>query len=200
MTDHTPVSPKDAASLLVLRPAADTQVLMGMRGSGHKFMPNRLVFPGGAVDDADHTAPIARPMPEHVQARIARSAPGSLAHAIGVAAARELEEETGLTLGQPPALHGFAYLCRAITPPRSPIRFDARFLIVDAAHVSGTLAGSGELETLRWIGVEEVLATDIPYPTRGVLILLRQWLTQTPEQRAAQVLVPTYRIKGWDPE
>ena len=64
MTDHTPVSPKDAASLLVLRPAADTQVLMGMRGSGHKFMPNRLVFPGGAVDDADHTAPIARPMPD----------------------------------------------------------------------------------------------------------------------------------------
>ena len=116
------------------------------------------------------------------------------------AARRELEEETGLTLGQPPALHGFAYLCRAITPPRSPIRFDARFLIVDAAHVSGTLAGSGELENLRWIGVEEVLATDIPYPTRGVLILLRQWLTQTPEQRAAQVLVPTYRIKGWDPE
>ena len=198
--NDSPAIPRPAASLLVLRPAADTQVLMGMRGAGHKFMPNRLVFPGGAVDDEDHGAPVATAMPAHVQARIARSAEGSLAHAIGVAAARELEEETGLTLGQPPALHGFDYLCRAITPPRSPIRFDARFLIVDAAHVSGALVGSGELENLGWIGVEEVLATDIPYPTRGVLILLRQWLTQTPVERAAQVLVPTYRIKGWDPE
>ena len=195
-----PAIPRPAASLLILRPAPDTQILMGMRGAGHKFMPNRLVFPGGAVDDEDHHAPVATPMPERVHARIARGAEGSLAHAIGVAAARELWEETGLTLGEPPSLHGFDYLCRAITPPNSPIRFDARFLIVDEAHVGGTLEGSGELENLRWIGVEEVLATDIPYPTRGVLILLRTWLAKSVEERAADILVPTYRLKGWDPE
>ena len=195
-----PAIPRPAASLLILRPAPDTQILMGMRGAGHKFMPNRLVFPGGAVDDEDHHAPVATPMPERVHARIARGAEGSLAHAIGVAAARELWEETGLTLGQPPSLHGFDYLCRAITPPNSPIRFDARFLIVDETHVGGTLEGSGELENLRWIGVEEVLATDIPYPTRGVLILLRKWLAKSVEERAADILVPTYRLKGWDPE
>jgi 8-oxo-dGTP pyrophosphatase MutT (NUDIX family) len=195
-----PAIPRPAASLLILRPAQDTQVLMGMRGAGHKFMPNRLVFPGGAVDDEDHSAPVGSPLHPRVLSRIARGAEGSLAHAIGVAAARELHEETGLTLGQPPSLHGLDYLCRAITPPNSPIRFDARFLIVDEAHVSGTLEGSGELENLRWIGVEDVLATDIPYPTRGVLILLRKWLAKSVDERAADILVPTYRIKGWDPE
>lgn len=195
-----PAIPRPAASLLILRPATDTKVLMGMRGAGHKFMPNRLVFPGGAVDDDDHHAPVATPLPERVLSRLARGAEGSLAHALGVAAARELHEETGLTLGHPPALHGFDYLCRAITPPQSPIRFDARFLIVDEAHIGGSLEGSGELENLRWIGVEEVLATDIPYPTRGVLILLRGWLAKSEQERAAEILVPTYRIKGWDPE
>jgi len=197
---NEPVIPRPAASLLILRPATDTQVLMGMRGAGHKFMPNRLVFPGGAVDDEDHHAQVATPLQERVLSRLARGAEGSLAHALGVAAARELWEETGLTVGRPPALHGFDYLCRAITPPSSPIRFDARFLIVDEDHVGGTLEGSGELENLRWIGVEEVLATDIPYPTRGVLILLRKWLAKSPEERAADILVPTYRLKGWDPE
>ena len=200
MPDQHPVIPRHAASLLVLRAAADTKVLMGMRGSGHKFMPNRLVFPGGAVDGEDHFAPVAHDLPERVLARLARGAEGTLARALGVAAARELAEETGLTLGNPPSLHGLDYLCRAITPPQSPMRFDARFLIVEEAHIGGTLEGSGELENLRWIGVEEVLATDIPYPTRGVLLLLREWLARSPEQRAAQDLVPTYRVKGWDPE
>ena len=38
------VPPKPAASLVVLCDGAE--VLMGMRGAGHRFMPNRLVFPG----------------------------------------------------------------------------------------------------------------------------------------------------------
>lgn len=195
-----PVEPRPAASLLVLRDAEDTQVLMGMRGAGHKFMPNRLVFPGGAVDPEDHGAAVAGEVPDHVATRLARGADPSLARALGVAAARELEEETSLSLGLPPDLSGFDYLCRAITPPQSPMRFDARFLIVSEAYVQGEIVGSGELENLRWIGVEAVLATDIPYPTRGVLLLLRAWLAQTPAERAARLLVPTYRIKGWDPE
>ena len=56
----TPVPIRDAASLIVLR--RDTSapaVLMGLRGAGHRFMPNRLVFPGGAVDPGDADAPAA---------------------------------------------------------------------------------------------------------------------------------------------
>ena len=63
---HVPVVPKHAASLLVLRTADAPEVLMGMRGAGHKFMPNRLVFPGGRVDPEDHRAEPATPFAAHV--------------------------------------------------------------------------------------------------------------------------------------
>ncbi len=165
-------------------------MLMGMRGAGHRFMPNRLVFPGGAVDRGDGVARIAAPPPSHVLAMLAKAAKPRLAQALAVAAARELEEETGLTLGNPPDLSGFDYLCRAITPPDSPVRFNARFFIVDDSAISGTLAGSGELEGLRWYGVEEALALDLARPTRFVIGLLKEWLAMTPQARAARDTVP----------
>jgi 8-oxo-dGTP pyrophosphatase MutT (NUDIX family) len=192
-----PAPARPAASLLLLRGAATPQVLMGMRGAGHKFMPNRLVFPGGRVDEADHAAPSASSLAEPVVARLCKGADASLAHAIGIAAARELEEETGLSLGNPPELASLDYLCRAITPDRSPIRFDARFLVVDAELATGTLAGSGELEDLRWYSLIEALALDLAFPTRGVLERLQLWMTLTPAQRAAQTAVATLRNRGW---
>jgi 8-oxo-dGTP pyrophosphatase MutT (NUDIX family) len=160
-------------------------------------MPNRLVFPGGRVDDEDHGVLPARPMPDHVVRRLERAAEPALARALGIAAARELDEETGLTLGNPPALHGFDYLCRAITPEPSSIRFDARFLVVDAEHVTGDLAGSGELEDLRWFGLDEVLDLDIAFVTRSVLLKLFEWLALTQAQREAVGAVPTLRNRGW---
>lgn len=196
MTD-TPVAPvRDAASLLVLQggPAA-TRVLMGMRGANHKFMPNHLVFPGGAVDPDDgHSAIQAAPHP----AILARLDPDpTAARALAYAAARELDEETGLHLGQPPDLSGFDYLCRAITPAGRPIRFDARFLIVDATMIQGTLAGSGELEDLRWYGVHEALALDLSYPTRKVMEQLQVWLALDDVARGTRTRTPTLRERSW---
>ncbi len=183
---------RHASSLIVLQ-GDEPAMLMGMRGAGHRFMPNRLVFPGGAVDRADSTAKIGAPLPPHVQAMLGKAAKPRLAQALAVAAARELEEETGLTLGSPPDLSGFDYLCRAITPPDSPVRFNARFFIVDAAAVTGTLAGSGELEGLRWYGVAEALALDLARPTRVVIGLLQAWLAMTPRERAARGEVAVMR-------
>ncbi|HTN09594.1 MAG TPA: NUDIX hydrolase [Acetobacteraceae bacterium] len=210
MTDHAaqvsspPVAPvavaRPAASLLVLRGAGRThepEVLMGVRGAAHKFMPNRLVFPGGRVDDEDLTAACASALRADVLARLMRGADQTLAQAIAVAAARELEEETGLTLGAPPEVAGFDYLCRAITPERSPIRFDARFLVVDAEMVTGTLAGSGELEGLRWYGLGQALALDLAFPTRGVLERLTLWLALSEAERQHQANVATLRNRGW---
>ena len=194
-----PVVPKPAASLLVLREAATPQVLMGMRGSAHKFMPNRLVFPGGRVDPEDHEAAPATPLREHVHTLLTRAADESLARAIGIAAARELEEETGLTLGLPPLLHGLDYLCRAITPESSPMRFDARFLVVDADHISGDLAGSGELEDLSWYTLDEAHARSSP-PTNQVLDQLMLWLGLSERARMGRSLVPTLRNRGWELE
>lgn len=190
------VEPKPAASLLVVR-LPEREVLMGMRGAGHKFMPNRLVYPGGRVDAEDHAVTPASDMPSHVLRRLERAADPALARAIGIAAARELEEETGLSLGTPPALDGFDYLCRAITPETSSIRFDARFLMVDAARVTGTLAGSGELEDLRWYPIEEALALDLAFATRSVMQKAVEWLALSPTERAAIEVVPTIRNRGW---
>ena len=172
-------------------------MLMGLRSAGHRFMPARLVFPGGAVDRADATAPVASGLPAPVQALVERAAKPRLAHALAVAAARELEEETGLTLGSPPALAGFDYLGRLITPPDSPIRFNARFFVVDAAVVGSTLAGSGELTGLRWYGVAEALALDLARPTRSVVGLLQEWLAASPAERAARGTVPVMRKRAW---
>ena len=68
---------------------------MGLRHARHRFMPNVLVFPGGRVDRADHCAKAVSELPAFTRACLERQAPPSLARALGIAAARELEEETG---------------------------------------------------------------------------------------------------------
>ncbi len=171
---------------------------MGMRGSRHRFMPNRLVFPGGAVDKADLKAPCASGLAPHTERLLRKNAPPALAHGIGAAAARELLEETGLSLGSPAHLEGLEFLCRAVTPPTNPIRFNARFLVVSAERVSGTIGGDGELDNLRYYPMEEAMALDLAIPTRRVLERLRTWLTLSEEERLAQTQTAVLkRDRGW---
>ena len=93
------------------------------------------------------------------------------------------------------ALH---LLARAVTPPSNPIRFNARFLLVDADHVTGTLGGDGELESLRFYAMQEALALDLAMPTRRVLERLRLWLAMSEAERAAQIHTPVMlRDRGW---
>lgn len=193
-----PVTPRPAASLLVIRETASgPEVLMGLRGAGHKFMPNRLVFPGGAVDPEDHGAPVAVAPQPGVLARLRISATPELAAAFLAAAARELEEETSLTLGSPPALGRLDYICRAITPEASPVRFDARFFVVDAGEVSGEIAGSGELEDLRYFSVTDALALDLAFATRSVVQRLQTWRAMTPAERLDEARVPVILNRVW---
>ena len=204
MPDATPARPKTvrarhAASLLVYREsAASTEILMGLRGARHRFMPNRLVFPGGAVDHADLSAPSATGMSQATERALRKRANPALARGIAMAAARELREETGLSLGDPPALDGLDYLGRAVTPPGSPIRFNARFLCVPAARVTGTLGGDGELEDLKFWRLEDALALDLATPTRRVLGLLQLWLRMNDAERAGRESVPVLKKdRGW---
>jgi len=193
-----PVRPRHAASLIVLRHApGGLEILMGTRGAKARFMPNRLVFPGGAVDRADYRAKSATPLPPHTSDHLQRGAPPRLARALAIAAARELEEETGFTLGHPPHLDGLHYLCRAITPPNSPIRFSARFLVVDAERLSGTLGGSGELENLRFYGLDEALGMDLISITREILDELQAWLALGEPERIARPHVRIRRTAKW---
>jgi len=192
------VRARHAASIVVLRPRGDDpEMLMGMRGAKHRFMPNRLVFPGGAVDRPDLSASSASEMSPHTLRHLRKAANERLARGLAIAAARELEEETGLSLGNPPRLDGIEYLCRAVTPPDSPIRFNARFLLVHADRVSGTLAGSGELESLRYYGMAEATALDLAMPTRLVIERLRIWLALSPDERIAITHTAILRRHSW---
>ena len=193
------VRPRHAASLIVYRANGDdVSMLMGMRGAKHRFMPNRLVFPGGAVDRADLGAPSSTALSEQTERLLRKNANERLAHGLGIAAARELQEETGLSLGVPPRLDVLHVLARAVTPPPSPIRFNARFFAVDARHVSGELGGDGELENLRYYPIQEALALDLAMPTRRVLERLQLWLAMSDQERAGRTHVPVMlRDRGW---
>jgi len=193
-----PVFARHAASLIVWREAAHgPEVLMGLRGAGHRFMPNRLVFPGGAVDRRDRTAQAAEePDPATLQA-LRRNAQAPLARALVYAAARELEEETGLSFGTPPRLGAIRYLCRAVTPPDAKIRFNARFLIAEASAVHGTPCDSHELEGVRYYGLSEALALDLARPTRVVLTEFQTYLALTDEARRARTALPVFKRRSW---
>ncbi|MEM1100002.1 MAG: NUDIX hydrolase [Pseudomonadota bacterium] len=169
---------RDAATIVALRDMQGRRhVLMGQRGAQAAFMPSKFVFPGGAVDAADADTPLARHVAEPCATRLA-----GMAHALAVAAIRELWEETGLMLGQSGSAAGMPFLpdaaplrfvFRAITPPGRPRRFDARFFAVAADALSSDLddfsRASDELSHLRWVPLEEARSLDLPFITEVVL-------------------------------
>jgi len=186
------VVPRDAAALVITRPGPHgISVLLGQRHRGHAFMPNKFVFPGGRVDPSDARAPHVGSLRPHVLAKLVHGCTPARARALALAAVRETFEEAGLLIGRReeapphtrarawapflahgvvPALDLLEYVARAITPPGNQRRFDTRFFWVDAefAHeASGAaLAGSGELQGLRWVPLAETHALDLPEATQ----------------------------------
>ncbi len=198
--DARPQRPRDAATLiLVRRDGRAPRVLMGRRSGGHDFMPGKWVFPGGRIHRADYGVPLAADLPPETAAalaqgrRLARQDGARLARALGAAAVRETFEETGLMLGRPapscrrmpaafspmqacglaPDLSGLRYVARAITPPARHRRFDARFLMADAAGLASLEpADSRELADVGWFTLAEAALLDLPTVTRAVIALL----------------------------
>jgi 8-oxo-dGTP pyrophosphatase MutT (NUDIX family) len=188
------VKARPAASLLVVRHHdGEASLLMARRAAHHRFMPGVLVFPGGAVDAEDHHAQAARPLKPGVRARLERFTEPSLATALAHAAARELTEEVGLSLGTPPDLSELDLLCRAITPPDRSMRFDAFFFLVDEAHVTGELRASAELEEPGWYTVEQAMAGDLAGATKAVLAQFSLWLAHHNRDGA----LPVLRDRQW---
>ena len=184
---------RNAATVIVMRDRATApRILMGQRGAKAAFMPNKFVFPGGAVDAEDAQVPLSRPLPALCEPRLGEDSPAGLAHPLAVAAIRELWEETGLILGargdwaEPPAdwrsfaatghvpdASGLQFVFRAITPPGRTRRFDARFFLVDAEALATDpddfSAASDELSHLQWIGLDALRNFDMPFITEVVL-------------------------------
>lgn len=110
---------------------------------------------------------------------------------MAVAAVRETWEETGIRLGRmdggrlQPDLSGLHYLCRAITPAESPIRFHARFFLQDVTGMPLTLGGSGELLDLAFRPMETALRLPLADITEFVLGMVGELGPDLVPQRAA---------------
>lgn len=194
MSDQVPI--RHAATVIVLRDRATRpKILMGQRGAKAAFMPNKFVFPGGAVDPDDQNIPFARPLAQPCAARLeddpTDGIPGATPGALAAAAIRELYEETGQVLAragawsEPPdtwsafAQHGLPdahplqFVFRALTPPGRPRRFDARFFLIDADALASDpddfSAASDELAHLQWVPIDEARSFDMPFITEVVL-------------------------------
>ncbi|MEH6526909.1 MAG: NUDIX domain-containing protein [Sneathiella sp.] len=195
-TPSKPVIPRHAASLVIYEQrGTETYVLMGKRAKAHRFLPNVYVFPGGRVDTEDAFANPSSPLPQPVQNLL--SQPSNMAHAVAAAAVRETHEETGLIIGKVnadrlvPDFSNLDYIARAITPAVSPIRFNTRFLMIHARHVSGDLGGSGELIDLKWVSVQEAYKMQLVDVTEFVLEEMEKKLS-TPVQKITKVPLFTY--------
>lgn len=89
---HEPVTPRPAATLLLLRDApGGPEILMTRRSLRASFAPGAWVFPGGVVEDGDRLA-IRRGL-----VTVRRDQPGEMLP-FGVAALREAFEELGVLL------------------------------------------------------------------------------------------------------
>jgi 8-oxo-dGTP pyrophosphatase MutT (NUDIX family) len=185
------VKPRDAATLiLVRREGRRPRVLLGRRHGGHDFMPDKWVFPGGRIDRSDFRAPHATDLRPEVAARLHETTLPSRSRALAMAAVRETFEEAGLLLakaaparsaagpwreflaqGALPDLEAVDFIARAVTPPLSRKRFDARFFMADARRLISLerQADCGELDEIAWFELEEALKLDLPSVTRFVL-------------------------------
>ena len=199
---------RDAATVIVVRdPGSAPQVLMGQRGKTAAFMPDKFVFPGGAVDATDGEVALAGALTPTCRDRLGNLAPSVSPEQLAAAAIRELWEETGQCLGtmcawdNPPvgwadfAARGLSpdagalsFFFRALTPPGRPRRFDARFFLADAAALASDpddfSDAEDELSHLQWVPLSRVRELNLPFITRVVLAELELHLprTDTPER------------------
>lgn len=189
---------KNAATVILVRETSDgPHVLMGQRGKAAVFMPNKFVFPGGGLDNADHHITLDADASGTCMTRLANAAEPDLARPLLAAAIREMWEETGHPIGRPspdaapkaadqpepwqsffsagylPDPTGLEFIFRAITPPGRPRRFDARFFMGSADLIQGDpddfSRAEDELSHLQWVPLAKSREFDLPFITEVVL-------------------------------
>lgn len=168
------VRPVDAAGLILLRGSRDApEILLGRRPAKTSFLPDIYVVPGGRVDAEDMLpSGFAEAIHPAIASDLAIGSRGCPPMAFLRAALRETHEETGLLVGQPlhdppsgtgagiwsayrqakcaPAFEALDFVLRAITPRKSPRRYNTRFFLADGSTAEGQLTGNGELLDLAW--------------------------------------------------
>jgi glyoxylase-like metal-dependent hydrolase (beta-lactamase superfamily II)/8-oxo-dGTP pyrophosphatase MutT (NUDIX family) len=179
------VEPRAAATLVLVRDSPrGMEVLLTERPKELRFMGGAVVFPGGAVADADLDPrwEAAAPLDAAAAAALMDDEPG-IARAAHVCALRESFEEVGLLLAEgavervdrAAATDASAFLdqCLAndirllvadlvpagrwVTPLGAPIRFDARFFITRAPQGWEPDPDPREVAAARWATAAETL-------------------------------------------
>ncbi len=188
-----PVVPRDAATMILVRKdGPEPRILMGRRTSGHDFMPDKYVFPGGRLDKADFEVTALDKLNTNCRKSLLVNS-DTPPEALALAAIRETFEETGLIIGRRPtddnialeaedaswnaflshafmpSLTNIEFIGRAVTPPYQPKRFDARFFLAESNQVLAQLTkpiDTFELEGLKWFTFDEIESLDLPRVTR----------------------------------
>lgn len=220
------VRPRDAATLIIVQENKKQapRILMGKRSAGHKFMPNKFVFPGGRVDPGDSRVKLETELHPSVLAKLQKEVTSKTTplrlRALALAAIRETYEETGLIIGSQasrhhqsqnaswrdylqhgvvPPLEAVRFIARAVTPTFRVRRFDTRFFMVDAKYLHNDpedLTGaSGELTDLHWLTLDKAYDLDLPIITKQVLQIVEKRLEHGENKRHA-LSVPYFRFRN----
>ena len=121
-----PTEPRQAATVILLRGGdAGLEVLLVKRNPASRFMGGAWVFPGGALSEADGAEEVGQK----------------------TAAARELDEEAGVTLPDPGSLVKFS---QWITPAQVTIRFDTHFYLGHAPDGASPAVDGEECVDFGW--------------------------------------------------
>lgn len=167
-----PATPREAAAVVLLSGMRGSEVLLIQRGPTLRFMPGHYVFPGGTVDADDTWAPV-QCAPSDTDRRHIAAAVRECFEEAGVLLAEgclplpeELEKlRRALLAGDVsfPALleqhqltidgSRFQPAGRWVTPGFSPIRFDTRFYLYQAAKKPAATAipEDGEITAVDWV-------------------------------------------------
>jgi 8-oxo-dGTP pyrophosphatase MutT (NUDIX family) len=151
------------------------EVLMVRRAETQSFMPGVWVFPGGVVEAGER---------------------------LEACAARELEEETGISLGDEPELLAWA---RWITPEVVPVRFDTHFFVGLAPAHAPPQPDGREVDAAGWYSPARALAADeagkfdLVFPTRKTLETLTGFesageVVEAARERVVEPILP--RVVG----
>jgi 8-oxo-dGTP pyrophosphatase MutT (NUDIX family) len=156
-----PASPRDAATVMLLRAAGDgagIEVYMLRRKQSMPFAPGASVFPGGSVDSRDADGNVAWAGPDVTQWAGWLGSTPELARGLLCAAVRETFEESGVLLAGPAA--------DDLTLPTQPELEPDRLALLDRSlSLAGLLASRGL-----------VLRSDLLKPWA-------RWITPTAEKR-----------------
>jgi 8-oxo-dGTP pyrophosphatase MutT (NUDIX family) len=182
--DGAPVTPRPAASVLVVDPReVPWRLLMIRRPGGAEFAPSAYVFPGGSVHAADEGFPDAgraaalRELFEEAGILLARRPDGPIARSEDCERLRGLLAEggdwpaaldrAGLVL----AFDRLVFLSRWVTPERLVRRFDTRFFLARRPASQPVLPQPGEVEDHLWVTPARALSGELAlvHATRRIL-------------------------------